>query len=174
MLRNTTANYLMSLFCLVDGESASNVFPVKLSADESIGDLKNLIKTALSPQFDDVTAKDLTLWRVSIPITDDDNAIPILLNNVTSDKKKLGPVDDISDVFEVRPPKKTIHIIVQRPPPTLKRASEHELEDPQKLPRTSDWVKYDAKDGPVDLPPVLVSLLNSGQFTPAPRNEFKQ
>jgi len=35
-------------------------------------------------------------------------------------------------------------------------------------------VKYDAKDGPVDLPPVLVSMLNSGEFKPAPRNEFKQ
>lgn len=26
----------------------------------------------------------------------------------------------------------------------------------------------------MDLPPVLVSLLNSEQFTPAPRDEFKQ
>jgi hypothetical protein len=29
-------------------------------------------------------------------------------------------------------------------------------------------------DGPVDLPPVLVSMLNSGEFAPAPRDVFKQ
>ncbi|KAG0332554.1 hypothetical protein BG000_009916, partial [Podila horticola] len=81
----------------------------------AIGDLKDLIKAKKTNDFSDVDSNQLTLWRVTIPITEDDE-IPILLNNVISDKKKLGPADDISDVFEVRPPKKTIHIIVQRPP----------------------------------------------------------
>ena len=35
-------------------------------------------------------------------------------------------------------------------------------------------MEHAVKDGPVDLPPVLVSLLNSEQYTPAPRDEFKQ
>ncbi|KAG0317543.1 hypothetical protein BGZ99_006230 [Dissophora globulifera] len=44
----------------------------------------------------------------------------------------------------------------------------------KKLPRTSNWVRYDSKDGPVNLPPVLVSMLDSGKFAPAPRNKVKQ
>ncbi|KAI9240171.1 MAG: hypothetical protein BYD32DRAFT_459061 [Podila humilis] len=103
----------LSLFCLVDGGSASNVFPVKLSPDDFIGDLKKLIKVEKTNNLSDVDADKLTLWHVSIPITDDDDEVPILLNDVTRDKKKkLGPAIEISEVFEVQPPKKTIHIII--------------------------------------------------------------
>jgi len=105
----------LNLFCLVDGEPQSNVFSVKPSAAATVDDLKKLIKTEKSPEFDDIAADKLTLWSVSIPVTGDD--IPIQLDQVTdTDKKKLDPTDDIADVFPDKPPKKTIHIIVQRPP----------------------------------------------------------
>ncbi|KAF9377839.1 hypothetical protein CPC16_011612, partial [Podila verticillata] len=105
----------MSLFCLVDGESASSVFPVKLFPDDSIGDLKKLIKTEKSPEFDDIPADKLTLWRISIPVVPLNKHKPIVLNESES-ATELNPTDDISDVFEEKPPEKTIHIIVQRPP----------------------------------------------------------
>ncbi|KAF9970146.1 hypothetical protein BGZ73_007256 [Actinomortierella ambigua] len=35
---------------------------------------------------------------------------------------ELDPTDDITDVFAEAPLKKTIHIIVQRPPPTVVHA----------------------------------------------------
>ncbi|KAF9319144.1 hypothetical protein BG006_003044, partial [Podila minutissima] len=101
----------MSLFCLVNGESTSSIFPVKLSLDDSIGDLKDLIKTKKSPRFDDVTTNELTIWHVSIPITEDCE-IPILLNNVTSDKKKLGPATRLSKVFFKELPEETVHVIL--------------------------------------------------------------
>ncbi|KAF9314604.1 hypothetical protein BG003_003982 [Podila horticola] len=82
---------LMRLFCLVNGEPTSNAFPVEIKSTKTIGDLKDLIKTKKTPEFDDIAADKLTLWRVTIPITDDDNEIPILLNNITSDRKKFGP-----------------------------------------------------------------------------------
>ncbi|KAF9216903.1 hypothetical protein BGZ59_007536 [Podila verticillata] len=106
----------IELFCLVDGESMARVFPVKLSTDDSIGELRKLIKTEKAPEFDDIATNKLTLWRVSIPITDDDNEIPILLNTVTSDKKTLGPATRLSKVFPEELPEETVHIIVQRPP----------------------------------------------------------
>lgn len=103
----------MSLLCLVDREATSNAFSIKILSSDTVYDLKELIKTKKAPRFDDVAATELTLWRVSIP--DDDDKIPILLNNVTtSDKKELHPMDDISDVFEVQLPKKTFHILFQR------------------------------------------------------------
>jgi len=73
----------------------------------------------LSPQCDDIAAKDLTLWHVSIPVDydDDDDRIPIVLDNVNNkDKKKLRETRELSEVFPAKPPKNTIHIIVQRPP----------------------------------------------------------
>ncbi|KAG0069968.1 hypothetical protein BGZ92_004574, partial [Podila epicladia] len=103
----------ISLCCVVDGESIS--FPVKIESTETIGDLKDAIKTALSPQFDDIAAKDLTLWRVSISLVPLKDRKPIILKQIDS-AEELDPGNDISDEFEERPPKKTIHIIVQRPP----------------------------------------------------------
>ncbi|KAF9344405.1 hypothetical protein BGX26_004416 [Mortierella sp. AD094] len=110
-------NNLLTLFCLVDGESTS--FPVKIESTETIGGLKKAIKDENSIAFADVDAKMLSLWRVSIPVPeDDDNELPILLNNiVTKDKKKLGPTTRLSKVFPAELPDETIHIIVQRPPP---------------------------------------------------------
>ncbi|KAF9203681.1 hypothetical protein BGZ59_001488 [Podila verticillata] len=107
----------LSLFCLVEGESTSIAFPVKTSSADTVGDLKNLIvKGDQAPAFKDVASKDLTLWRVSIPIDDDE--VPILLNNVPDkDKKKLGPATRLSKVFPEELPEETVHIIVQRPPP---------------------------------------------------------
>lgn len=82
MLRNTMTNNVLTLFCLVDGESTP--FPVKIESTETIGGLKDAVKTALSPQFDDVTAKDVTLWSVSIPIAPLNERKPIVLNEFDS------------------------------------------------------------------------------------------
>ncbi|KAF8930425.1 hypothetical protein BGZ47_000551, partial [Haplosporangium gracile] len=115
----TMTDNQLTLFCLVDGEAASNAFPVKIELSKTIGDLKELIKTALSPQFDDIAAKDLTLWGVSIrDENDNDEENPLLVSSVTTaDKKKLRATHELSNVFPAKPPKNTIHIIVQRRSP---------------------------------------------------------
>ncbi|KAI8359578.1 hypothetical protein B0O80DRAFT_233929 [Mortierella sp. GBAus27b] len=103
----------LTLFCLVNGETTS--FPVAIESTKTIGDLKDLIKTKQTPDFDDIAAKSLTLWRVSLPVVPKKDRKAISLAEVPS-KEELDETDDISDVFEEKPPKKTIHIIVQRPP----------------------------------------------------------
>ncbi|KAG0247620.1 hypothetical protein BG011_001171, partial [Mortierella polycephala] len=111
-------NNPLTLFCLVDGEATSNAFSVKIPSSDTIDDLKDHIKAKIPDTFNGVDAKDLTLWRVSILITRDNSEIPILFNNIAKEEKeKLHPADDLSDIFDERPPKKTIHVIVQRPPP---------------------------------------------------------
>jgi len=110
-------NNLLTLFCLVDGESTP--FPVKIESTETIGGLKKAIKDEKTNDFNDVDADKLTLWRVSIPDDDDDDddRIPIVLDNVNNkDKKKLRETRELSEVFPAKPPKNTIHVIVQRPP----------------------------------------------------------
>jgi hypothetical protein len=101
-----------TLYCVVEGESTS--FPVEISADKSIGQLKDAIKLKSANEFRDVDAKQLTLWKVSIPATDDEEIIS--LDNVSSgDKKKLGPARaSLSSVFPQEPGDND-YIIVQRP-----------------------------------------------------------
>ncbi|KAG9064271.1 hypothetical protein KI688_003459 [Linnemannia hyalina] len=66
--------------------------------------------------FNDLEAEDLTLWYVSIPIVPANKHRPILLNEFLESATELDPADDVSVVFPKAPPKKTIHIIVRRPP----------------------------------------------------------
>ncbi|KAF9325121.1 hypothetical protein BG006_011376 [Podila minutissima] len=106
----------ISLFCLVNGEATSNAFSIKIPSTDTVDDLKKLIKADQTPIFDDITANSLTLWRVSLPVISANKHKPIVLSEFES-ATELDPTDDISDVFEDQPPKKTIHIIIQRPPP---------------------------------------------------------
>ncbi|KAF9577054.1 hypothetical protein BGW38_007989, partial [Lunasporangiospora selenospora] len=108
----------LTLFCLVDGKATSNAFSVKVPLSDTVNDLKNAIKTEKTPEFDDIAADKLTLWRVFIPIPEDDeDEQPILLNNiVTKDKKILGPRTRLSTLFPESPDEDP-YILVQRPPP---------------------------------------------------------
>ncbi|KAF9369436.1 hypothetical protein CPC16_004504 [Podila verticillata] len=160
---------LLCLFCVVDGESTS--FSVEIDRTKTVDHLKKAIKAEKSPRFDDIAADELTLWRVSIPDDQLDSAITIA---ALDDKTALSnPRTRLFKLFPESPDDNT-YILVQRPLQALKRGREHEFEDPQKLQKIGDWVEYAAKDGPVELPPVLVNMLNSEQFTSAPRNKFKQ
>ncbi|KAF9313860.1 hypothetical protein BGZ91_006145 [Linnemannia elongata] len=105
------ATKTLTLFCLISGDSTSNAFSVKIPSNDTVDDLKNLIKTKQSPDFDDIIAKNLALWRVSIP--DDDDDLPILLDSV-SGKKKLKATTKLSKVFDAELPEDTIHIVVER------------------------------------------------------------
>ncbi|OAQ22282.1 hypothetical protein K457DRAFT_345649 [Linnemannia elongata AG-77] len=114
MLRNTMTDNLLTLFCLVDGDSVP--FSVDIDASKTVDHLKDAIKSKKTPRFDDVAADELTLWRVSIPLVPKKDRKDISLGEVSS-KEELDETDDLSDVFQDKLPKKTIHIIVQRPPP---------------------------------------------------------
>lgn len=108
----------LTLFCLVDGEATSQAFSVDIEQTKTVDQLKKVIKTEKAPRFDDVAADELTLWRVSIPIVEEDDELPILLDNVDDKvKKKLGPATRLSKVFPEDLPEETIQVIVQRPPP---------------------------------------------------------
>ncbi|KAF9099642.1 hypothetical protein BGX27_000549 [Mortierella sp. AM989] len=87
---------------------------LKISTEESIGDLKEAIKKKKENDFDKVDADKLILHHVSLTINDDDEEKPITLQGQPN-AKKLRATSEISEVFATTPPKKTIHIIVQRP-----------------------------------------------------------
>ncbi|KAF9375032.1 hypothetical protein CPC16_000939 [Podila verticillata] len=106
-MSNTTDN-LLTLFCLVDGEW--NPFSVEVDRTKTVDTLKDAIKDKNAITFADVDAKMLTLWSVSIAVSDDDD-------DDEDDRKKLKATRELRGVFVDEAAKNMIHIIVQRPPP---------------------------------------------------------
>ncbi|KAG0198791.1 hypothetical protein BGX33_012070 [Mortierella sp. NVP41] len=173
---------LLTLFCLVDGDSMP--FSVDIDASKTVDHLKKLIKAEKTNNFSDVDADQLTLWHVSIPLVPKKDRKDISLGDVSS-KEELDETDDLSDVFPDKLPKKTIHIIVQRPPlarsPPVsdyifqKRPMADELDLPanKKIRITEGWRRYTASDGKVvDLPPSWIDILANTEFEPEPRAAF--
>jgi hypothetical protein len=64
----------ITLFCLVKGNTTANAFSVKISRDEPISELKDVIKAKKPNDF----ADKLKLWKVEIPDDRDD-----LLSNLS-------------------------------------------------------------------------------------------
>ncbi|KAK3821954.1 MAG: hypothetical protein J3R72DRAFT_28194 [Linnemannia gamsii] len=116
MLHDSMDNNPLTLFCLVDGDATSQAFPVTTSNTTTVGELKKLIKADNSATFKGVDAKNLTLWRVSVPVNTDNQHNPIGLDKIES-RTELNPIVEVSGVFPKTPPKETIHVIVQRPLP---------------------------------------------------------
>jgi len=109
-------NDLLTLFCLVEGESSP--FSVDIEPTKTVDHLKVTIKAALSPQFDVVTAKDITLWHEAIPVPEDDDeeVVPIYISDLIKDgKKKLMATRELHGIFGKKAAKNMIHIIVERP-----------------------------------------------------------
>ncbi|RIA79843.1 hypothetical protein C1645_839802 [Glomus cerebriforme] len=137
--------------------------------------LRNAIydKTFSSKSIDE---NDLILWKVNIPFDGENDKLTMLDErfdtiNIEQDLegKEMLPGDEISKYLKnFDKPPSLIHIIVQ--PPPLPATTEI----PIKKRRIDNWVEYTTKDGLVELPPILSTMLASKKFRPAPRNEFEK
>ncbi|KAF9177733.1 hypothetical protein BGZ51_008414 [Haplosporangium sp. Z 767] len=116
----------LTLFCLVEGTIMP--FSIDISTTETVDHLKDIIKAKNAVEFKDVDAKDLMLWYVSIPVTENDDELSILLDAL-NEKKDLGPTTRLSKLFAGTPPKDTIHVTVQRPPPDRRYSTEEDLHE---------------------------------------------
>ncbi|KAF8975604.1 hypothetical protein BGZ46_008990 [Entomortierella lignicola] len=102
----------IKLFCVIDKDAT--IFPVEVAVDDSVGDLKKIIKNEKPIDLADVDADKLNLWKISIPSVP--KRIFTLDNLEAEDKTELDDsTADISELFDQDPPKKTIHIIIERP-----------------------------------------------------------
>jgi len=115
----------ITLLCLVKGNVLANAFSVKISRDESISELKKVIKAENVQTFANVDAKDIKLWNVTIPDDRDD-----LLSNISlQDKDELLATKKISKYFPDSPPEEHIHVLVEPPVSTTASSREQELLD---------------------------------------------
>src|SRR5271170_2109070 len=101
----------ITLFCLVKGNTTANAFEVDIEKDKSISHLKKVIKAEQPQTFANVDAKDIKLWKVTIPGDQDDQ----LRNLILQDRDELLAINDIGDYWPTSPPKKHIHVIVKLP-----------------------------------------------------------
>ena len=105
--------------CLIwpDDRPDQHIVPVKIDDDETVGDLKELIKDRYAPKFDKVDACDLVLWKCSIPA--DDNLKTALnairFDGTAADLLRLRPASLVSKYFATGLSPKIIHILVEVP-----------------------------------------------------------
>ncbi|KAF9433529.1 hypothetical protein BGZ76_009319 [Entomortierella beljakovae] len=100
------------LFCITDGDATP--FCVDILPTKTIDHLKTAIKEKRKPRFDDIAADELTLFQINVPSSP---KRPIKLDRLTSqgiNPQELDPTSGISELYEGDPPKKTIHILVQK------------------------------------------------------------
>jgi hypothetical protein len=109
-----TMSNTITLICLVHGDRVRRAFPVDVDKSKTIGHLKKLIKQELPNSFCDVDAKELALWKVSIPSKDGD----ALRDFYADEDEELDPTRKISKYFTTDPDDEHIHVIIERPPTT--------------------------------------------------------
>ncbi|KAF9960601.1 hypothetical protein BGZ72_006501 [Mortierella alpina] len=113
MPTNTMTSDLLTLSCLVEGESVSNAFEFEVPSTTTISTLKNLIVDGnQAPKFKNVAAQDLILWRGSLAGFKQDSAITM---NALNDKTALDDPKALLSGWFRQSPDKATYIIVQRP-----------------------------------------------------------
>ena len=103
------------LYCLVYGESIDRTFPVEIGTEMSVDQLKDLIKEKKSPEFNDIAADKLTLWKVNIPYNAEALRALTLKDDAERGIQNRPPVWKISKAFPDEPAEESIHVIVERP-----------------------------------------------------------
>ncbi|KAG0037058.1 hypothetical protein BGZ82_003231 [Podila clonocystis] len=86
------------LFGIVDGQSVSMAFSVRVSPEATVDDLKKLIKAAKAPSFVHIPADELKLFSVSIPY-DNEQELELIRLKYLVFKRPLRPIDNLREVF---------------------------------------------------------------------------
>jgi hypothetical protein len=112
---------LYTIFCLIEGQE--NPFSVKITSNETVDQLKQVIRKNQFETLTRIQANRLELYHVAILTCDPINKKTII-NYVAKAQEemkkpqlppKLDPASRLDDVFEDNPPERTLHIIVRIP-----------------------------------------------------------
>ncbi|KAG0226344.1 hypothetical protein BGW42_003751 [Actinomortierella wolfii] len=101
----------LTLNCLLDGDPPSNAFPVYIDRDNTIGELKDVIKKKLTPMLDEILAHKLVLYRA--PSLEDDES-PVSISN-TPEKEVLKGYMRVSSCFKTELPLEEVHVVIYQP-----------------------------------------------------------
>ncbi|KAF9369135.1 hypothetical protein BGX21_006142, partial [Mortierella sp. AD011] len=116
----------LNLRCVISSELASTAFLMKnIPSNSDVDDLKEAIWTKKKSLFENVKdASQLGLWRVTIPIVEEEPDEVITAANINSKRIMKGKA--ILAYLQNGVPEDTIHIIVERPKVQVTQAPESE------------------------------------------------
>ena len=103
----------IKIFCLEKGRTPAvqHAFPVNISRDETVGDLKDAIKAKKPNDFAGIDADRLRLWQVEIPVDRND----LIQGQPLQDDDQLKATDYIDEYWTDPPKRRHIHVIVKLP-----------------------------------------------------------
>ena len=101
------------LNCLIHGEDANRICPIKIRQSATVHDLRKAIKDERIGLFGfGADAIHLMLWAVSLLITQ--NIEGAIAGTSFLDEEKLLPVTLLSDIFPNQPPRDHVHVVIKR------------------------------------------------------------
>ena len=105
----------LKLFSVVEEEEMTwnNVFLVDVDSRKTVSDLRVAVKEMLKPKFDYISADELTLFKVSIPL-DDSATADTSFNVDVGLLNSLMPTEPLSRLFP-QVIKNHLHIVIQVP-----------------------------------------------------------
>jgi Crinkler effector protein N-terminal domain len=107
------AGHSVTFYCLLENRPFDRVFKVEATAGDYVLDLRERIKDVMSGDLEGITASDLTLWSVSIPLGDNDALSQFKpQNDEQNNIMKLDKWDRVSTESPIRK-EESLHIIVQ-------------------------------------------------------------
>ena len=111
---------ILSLNCLVLGDTLDHIFPVEIARTKPVSALKEAIKVEKSHAFDGIVADQLKLYRTSkeAEALDDDELMQALACAPEGGHEALtGSRRALSRIFEHPPTPDALHILVELPSP---------------------------------------------------------
>jgi hypothetical protein len=111
--QTSMSNKMLTIVCVVHGEDRP--FSIKIESGELVSELKNQLR-AMTPAWNHLAAKDLDLWKISIPYGDE-RLKSIKLDGSDTDVEAMIPVFLLSDYFSGDNDlvMRNIHVLVQLP-----------------------------------------------------------
>ncbi|KAF9213984.1 hypothetical protein BGZ59_004539 [Podila verticillata] len=116
----TTKIQQYTIFIIHNGQSTSEAFSVKALSNETVDDVKKLIKIVRTPALDRIPADKLRLVRVDIPDDPATNYKHVsLTHSPLAVKRSLRSTELLRDVFLDPPEQGKIHMVIESGEPEL-------------------------------------------------------
>ena len=103
---------IIRLSCLVFGDPIENAFTVKVDKDETISELKEIIKTKKQNTFTDIDANELSLWKIDASLGELNQFIGKNDSDIKTIGEQLLPLNKVGQEFP-EPAGERVHVIVQ-------------------------------------------------------------
>ncbi|GBB94795.1 hypothetical protein RclHR1_24120007 [Rhizophagus clarus] len=113
------------IFCLVQGDAIKNSFPIDTRNYATFGHLRTAIKDAKQNAFVGIDADRLTLWRVDIIQTKENQEVIVKEHKGV----ELHSFESVGSYFQETPTSTNICIIVKPPSPVTTGKRRHEDSD---------------------------------------------